>query len=285
MSYEYNSVTLKKYLIQKGNKMEPINTQVEQPTQNSNNSVIYSLIAVIVILLVYIGYIYSSKEVFNKQTMHEQYIKKADITFDALPLYIQNKYVLKSLYDYKVRQLEAKNLNTLKKPEKVVVKKEPKVVEKIIKNKKNNVGMDASVRLIQKEQNSKKKIVSSVPMKLHATKTYTCDTLKRSSEYITKKCKKELVHFLDNNKDAKRFEVIGLIDKQEFTLIEKLKDVYGKKRLGNLAKYAQSGLSRQRVVEASWVMSKHLGSYKQIASVNYTVTKKNKRGFVVKAYK
>jgi len=79
--------------------------------------------------------------------------------------------------------------------------------------------------------------------------------------------------------------VIGLIDQQEFRLIEKLEDVYGKKRLGNLSKYAQTGLSKQRVIEASWVVRQHLGKKAIIDPVNYIITKKNKRGFVVKAYK
>ena len=266
--------------------MEPINTQLEQPTQNSNNFVIYSLIAVVVILLVYIGYVYNTKMIVKKKEMQEEYIKKTDITFDALPIDIQDKYVLKSLYDYKVNQLETKNINTLKKLEEVVVKKEPEVVEKIIETQNNtHTRMDTSVTVIPDEQNTQKQTLSSVVMKDYKSETYTCKTLKSSSEYITKKCKKELIELLDNNKDAKRFEVIGLIDNQEFSLIEKLEDVYGKRRLGNLSKYAQTGLSRQRVIEASWVVRQHLGKKAVVDTVNYTITKKHKRGFVVKAYK
>lgn len=265
--------------------MEPLNTQVEQPKQNSN-SLLYILLFIIVILLGYIGYIHGTKEIVQKEHIKENYIKKEDVTFDMLPVYIQNKYVLKSLYDYKVNQLETKNFKTLKTLEEAVVKKEPKVIEKIIETENNtHTRMDISTALIPDEQNIDNQIVPNTMVKNRQTETYTCKTLQSSSEYITQKCKKELINFLEKNKDAKRFEVIGLIDNQEFKLIEKLEDVYGKARLGNLSKYAQAGLARHRVVEATWVIKQHLGKNTQIDPVNYTITKKNKRGFVVKAYK
>lgn len=266
--------------------MESINTQVEQPTQNSNSFVIYVLLAVIVILLSYIGYVYSSKEMVNKKEMHEQYIKKADITFDTLPIYIQNKYVLKSLYDYKVKELDTRNLSTVKKLEEVIAKNKEEVVKKIIENKDDiDTKIDTKVTLIPKKQKIQEPTVSNIISKSHTSKTYTCKTLRSSSEYITKRCKNELNRFLDSNKDATRFEVIGLIDNKEFLLIKKLQDVYGKQRVGNLSKYAQRGLSKQRVIEASWAIRQHLGKDIQLNSVNYTITKKNKRGFIVKAYK
>ncbi len=47
--------------------METLNTQTQQPTQNSNSVVIYMLIFVILLLLGYIGYIYSTKEIVQKE--------------------------------------------------------------------------------------------------------------------------------------------------------------------------------------------------------------------------
>lgn len=264
--------------------MEQLNTQQEQPQQS--NGLIYILLFIIVVLLGYIGYLHGTKEIVQKDHIKDNYIKKEDVSFDTLPLYIQDKYVLKSLYDYKVNQLETQNLSTLKKLEEAVVKKEPKVVEKIIATQNNtHTRMDTSIALIPEDQKVDDIATSDTMGKAGKTYTYTCKTLKSSSEYITKECKKALLEFLNNNKDAKRFEVIGLIDKQEFKLIEKLEDVYGKQRVGNLSKYAQHGLSKQRVVEASWVIRQYLGKQVQIDSVNYTITHKNKRGFVVKAYK
>ncbi len=266
--------------------MEPLNSQTEQPKQ-SDNSLVYILLFIIVVLLGYIGYIHGTKEIVKKDHIKENYIKKDDISFDILPLYIQDKYVLKSLYDYKVNDLETKNLTILKKLEEAIVKKEPLVIEKIIAAEKaTHTRMDTSIELIPKEQNiGSQTVAESTTSDSTKTKTYTCKTLNSSSEYITKYCKKQLIKFLDENKDAKRFEVIGLIDKQEFKLVEKLEDVYGKQRVGNLSKYAQHGLSKQRVIEASWVIRQYLGKQVQVDSVNYTITQKNKRGFVVKAYK
>jgi len=262
--------------------METLNTQTQQPTQNSNSLIIYILIFIILVLLGYIGYIYSTKEVVQKEHIKNNYIQKDDVTFDMLPIYIQDKYILKSLYDYKINELETKNLSSLKKLQESIVKKDPNIMKKIIATENTtHTRMDTSVVLIPEEQN-----IDNNKIKTNKkTQTYTCKTLRSSSEYITEKCKKELINFLNKNKDAKRFEMIGLIDNQEFKLIEKLEDVYGTKRLGNLSKYAQTGLARHRVIEASWVIRQQLGKKVQIDTVNYAITKKNKRGFVVKAYK
>jgi len=67
----------------------------------------------------------------------------------------------------------------------------------------------------------------------------------------------------------------------DFKLLNKLKDVYGEKRIKHLSKYSQIGLSRQRVIEASWLLKKYLGDYRNIKTVNYTVNAKDKKGFIV----
>ena len=115
--------------------------------------------------------------------------------------------------------------------------------------------------------------------------TYTCKSMDSGGIQISQKCKKELYTFLDKNINSKMFEVIGMVDNKDFKFINKLKDVYGEKRIKHLAKYSQIGLSRQRVIEASWLVRKHLGNYKHIKAVNYTLNAKDKKGFVVRAYK
>ena len=115
--------------------------------------------------------------------------------------------------------------------------------------------------------------------------TYTCKTLKNGSKQISKKCKKDLIEFLDKNQDAKMYVVIGMVDDFEFKLIKTLKDVYGKNRVGNIAKYAQKGLSRQRVIEATWIVKNNVAKNANIKNVNYTIDSKDKRGFVVRVYK
>jgi len=119
----------------------------------------------------------------------------------------------------------------------------------------------------------------------NAFHTYTCKDMADGSITISEKCIKKLHRFLDENKQSKYFEVIGMVDNKDFKFINKLKDVYGDKKIRNLSKYSQIGLSRQRVIEASWVIKEYIGEYKNIKTVNYTVNAKDKKGFVVRAYK
>jgi hypothetical protein len=92
------------------------------------------------------------------------------------------------------------------------------------------------------------------------------------------------VNQLIKNKDAKKYEVIGMVDDIDFKFINKLKDVYVAKKVKELSKYSQIGLSRQRVIEASWLIKEHIGNYSDIKTVNYTIHSQNKKGFVVRAY-
>jgi len=262
--------------------MEQLNTQAEQ-SQQSSNILVYTLISIIVILLIYIGYIYKTKEVLSQDKLDEQYIKKESVVFDNLPTYIQDEYVLKSQYDYKINEYESEIANFTNKVKDTNTT--PKVVEKIIEVEKvvevpkvdvRNTATPSHTQGVEEQK--------TIEAKEHF-ETYTCKTLKSGSEYISLKCKNDLKKFIEKHKDAKRFEVIGLVDKQEFKLIEKLEDVYGKVRLGNLAKYSQTGLSRQRVIEATWIIKKYIPKNISVDTVNYTVTGKNKRGFVVRAYK
>lgn len=226
--------------------------------QSENKSLVYILSAVLIILVVYI---YTTKGVISKQELDSSYIKKGYVIFEDLDAKSQKEYVLKKLCDKKINQpVSVPN-----------VKKEivqPIVVEKVIEVEKI-VKVKLKPELLDKTK----------------YKTYTCTSLESGSIYILQKCQDDLDSFLENNKDAKIYEVIGLVDNAEFRLIKKLEDVYGKNKIGNLAKYAQIGLSRQRVIEATWIMKKQLGSIANVNTVNYTVTTKNKRGFIVRAYK
>jgi phage terminase small subunit len=161
-----------------------------------------------------------------------------------------------------------------------------KVVEKIVEVEKvveKPIETEKVVEVIKTE--IKTIVVDALPIDKTKFKTYTCKTLDSGSIEITKKCRNNLNKFLENNSESRKFEVIGLVDKAEFSLMKTLEDVYGKKRVGNLTLYTQIGLSRQRVIEAAWLVKKQLGSYAKINAVNYTATSKNKRGFVIRAYK
>ena len=131
--------------------------------------------------------------------------------FDLLPYEVQEKYVLKSQHEYQIAQLNA-TIQTLKNSQQVVEKIVE--VEKVVVKESHH----QSEQVLTESQAPK-------PEKSKIYQTYTCKTLSSSSEYINKECEKDLKAFLDKNKEAKRFEVIGLIDREEFHLVEKLEDV------------------------------------------------------------
>jgi len=169
-----------------------------------------------------------------------------------------------------IRTIEVEKIVKVPVEKIVEVEKIVKVpVEKIIEVKKMS-----NTPLVRKEKELKRTF-----------STYTCKDMKSGSIKISQKCKNDLYLFLKRNKDSKVFEVIGMIDNKDFKLLNKLKDVYGEKRIKHLSKYSQIGLSRQRVIEASWLMKKYLGDYNNIKTVNYKINAKDKKGFIVRAYK
>jgi len=257
--------------------MQDLSNNPIQQKQSSNNFLIYTLIVIILILIVFIGYIYKTKDFFDKTEHSNKYVKKNEINFDDLPSFIKDDYVLKSTHNEKLSELNSDitRLNSIKNDSNTDMRVEPKIIEKIVEVEK----------VIEVKVNEKGEVLPSLPIDKKNFKTYTCKSFKTGSIKVPQNCKRALYSFLNTNKDAKMFEVIGLTDKQEFRLIRNLEDVYGKNNIGNLAEYTKMGLSRQRVVETSWLIKEHLGKWTSIGTVNYSVTAKNKRGFVIRAYK
>jgi 5-bromo-4-chloroindolyl phosphate hydrolysis protein len=118
--------------------------------------------------------------------------------------------------------------------------------------------------------------------------TYTCKSFESGGIVIPGRCEKELFDFLQTNQDAKLFEIIGLVDDTEFRLIKNLEEVYGTQKIKDIKKYVQRGLSRQRVIEMTWLIKEYFhqkGDHDfKLNAVNYTLYSKHKRGFVLKAY-
>jgi hypothetical protein len=52
-----------------------------------------------------------------------------------------------------------------------------------------------------------------------------------------------------------------------------------------MVEFASMGLSRHRVVEASWKAKEIIGEDINLTPVNYTINSKISRGFVIRAYK
>lgn len=265
-------------------------TSTTQQVTKQSNTMVYILIAIIVILLGYIGYVYSSNDMVKKGKLKSDYILKSSIEFDMLPDYVQGRYVDFYQHNTKINQLTQK-IKMLES--KINNSVEPKIVEKIIKVPVEKIVKVPVEKIVEVER------IMAVPISVQAENdeesmssssaksydTFTCKNLEEGSIKITSSCIKELHNFIDENKNAKKYEVIGMVDNTDFKFINKLKDVYGAKKIKELSKYSQIGLSRQRVIEASWVIREYIGDYKNIKTVNYTITTSNKKGFVVRAYK
>jgi len=258
-------------------------TQTTQNETQQSNALLYTLIGVIVILLGYIGYVYASHDMVNKNELKEKYVLKNDINFYMLPSHIKSQYV--EFYDHneqvdtlkqKIQNLQTQLKEDTKIIEKVIEVPVEKVVEKIVEVEKM-IAIPIEIEVKEKPTN--------IFNNANQFNTYTCKNMEEGSIEISQKCIKELHSFLDKNKEAKKFEVIGMVDNQDFKLINTLKDVYGEKKIKHLSKYSQIGLSRQRVIEASWLVREYIGDYKHIKTVNYTVHSKNKKGFIIRAYK
>jgi hypothetical protein len=228
--------------------------------------------AVIIGLFVFGGYIYRTKNIVPKGD------KK---TFDELPVNIQEKYIPKSdMLSLQEQLQDAKE--QIKQLKKKLDQKQDMTSSLTPTDKKMDTKQAIKERVIEKIV----KVSDSIDKTNY--KTYTCKTFDPAGISIPKACKKSLFTFLDTNKNAKLFEIIGLVDDKEFRLIKNLEDVYGVKKIKNIKKYVQRGLSRQRVIEMTWLIKEHfhnLGDeYFKLNAVNYTLYSKNKRGFVIKAY-
>ena len=120
-----------------------------------------------------------------------------------------------------------------------------------------------------------------------------CYDMEQGGYYISYRCKKSIVDFVDRHKNAKYFEVIPIVDAVEFKLFKHLEDnkfIYEnlgttQGSINKLKKFSKRGLAKQRAVEASWVIKAHT----KRAAVTYTVhyeilSEEGKRGVVIRAY-
>lgn len=266
------------------------NTQNTNETK-SNNTLSYILGSFLILSIGYISYIYSSYDMLKKGQLEDKYISKSTLDFSMLSSYEKSRYIEIYTHNNQIENLKQEirglqnntQISSPKIVEKIVEVPVEKIVEKIVEVEKI-IQIEKTVQEVKDIQNTTK-IVNEIKESNLTFDTYTCKTMKSGGIKISQKCKKELQMFLEKNKNSKMYEVIGMVNNQDFKFIKKLKDVYGEKKIKHLSKYSQIGLSRQRVIEATWLLKKQLGNYKNIKTVNYTVNAKDKKGFIVRAYK
>jgi len=260
-----------------------------------SNTMLYITIAILVVSLGFNIYTYLSYDMVKKGDLKGKYVKIAEIEFEMLPSYVQDNYIEKYKYNSQVDNLQNQISQLKDRPAPVC---EPEIVEKIV-TKVQKCEPKVVEKIVTKIEKSKPKIIEKVVTKvvkvevvkkIDKTKynTYRCFDMDNSGINPSKSCIDKLHKFLDKNKDAKLFEVIGIVDNSEFSVLKKAKDakIADDKRIEKLSKLAQIGLSNQRVEEGIWAIKKYLGKDAPTQVVNYTVdlSTSNKKGFIIRAY-
>jgi len=135
----------------------------------------------------------------------------------------------------------------------------------------------------------KAKIIKDTKLAKTTAKKYTsfhCYNMGDGDIYPSKQCKKHLKTFLNKNKNASVFEVIGVVKYNECKILDKLKKTESKAKISKIADILERGLSRKRVIEGVWAIKSHMGKDIKTRVINYTImSKHNKKGFIVRAYK
>lgn len=211
---------------------------------------LYAMIGVLITSVSLTSYTYMTNDFVPKGELKFKYVKKDKITFNSLPIELQNRYILKADSEKNI----ADNNKTVEKivyKEKVVYKN-----KKIDKNKYNR---------------------------------YSCTSMINGGITPSKKCEQELYKFLDENNNSSLLEIININDNKEISFFKKLKNDknYNRAKVLRIANYTQLGLSQKRVIEGTWIINKYLKNDNlRVQLVNYSVNSKNgKSGFIVKAYK
>ena len=245
----------------------------------THNYLTYTL-AILTAILISIGtYFYTNYEIIKQKDFKTNYIKQSTLSFDNLSSKIKQKYVLIdniTLSNTKELEEEIKRLNSLvnNQETKTIVKTkiitDTKIVNKIIKDTVN----------INSFQVSKYNVAK-------------CYDMKVNDDQLSPKCKKTISSFLQKNKDASYFEVIGILSSEDFIYLNKFKknlDVLEKLNvtpsiITRLEKFADFGLANKRVEETIWFINKTSKEKLHIFPANYTITSKShNKGTIVRAY-
>jgi len=286
-------------------------------------------ISVFLFLVLIVGaaaiYKYAHFDGVDSQTLRANYIKKNYITFSDLTYSEQQKYVLAATV----------------KPEEEIIKEykkslevaEPKVEEEPIQEEKSDMSQsmnESSQTTVEQKvavsipQSSSDK--PELPVKDTSSKTMLeqrmqCEDFEVGSYRLTKECKSRVKEFISKIEEGTTVEVIPLVDKSDFAILEALADMgnsaymksqqgadmlctmvnsmglnindcaanwldslhLSKSELDRLSFIANTGLGKLRSNEAGWYISTLTKS--EIQPVNYHITTNHKRGFILRLYR
>ena len=209
---------------------------------------------------------------------------------------VKEKSVLLNTMNNKNKQNSGKNLskeNTYKLKEKYM--KQIVLMDEEIKHLKQDhatqiILMNKKIKILGHLKTKNIATVSSLDVKklFHSEKfkLLKCYKSKKGSNILSKSCKKSISIFINKNKNSARFEVIGVIAKDDDVLFKKLnKNNLSENIQKTIREYLFKGLARERVLEAFWHITEVLKSDIILIPTNYYVKSiKESKGILIKAY-
>jgi len=238
-------------------------------TNNTHNYLTY-ILAILVAILISIGsYFYANYKIIKQKDFSKNYIKKTSLIFADLSYDIKEKYTLKN-------NIPSSNITSLEE--------EIKNLHKLLDAKNSKVINNTKIV---------NRVVDINSFKVKRFNVAKCYDMKINDDQLSKKCKKNISSFLVKNKDAKYFEVIGLLSSEDFIYLNKFKkniDVLTKldvtpSIITRLEKFATFGLANKRVEETIWFINENSKLKLHIFPTNYVITSKShNRGTIVRAY-
>lgn len=118
--------------------------------------------------------------------------------------------------------------------------------------------------------------------------TLKCYDFKAGETHLPKDCANKIEKFIKENNKSLKFEVIPVVAKSDNIIYDKIKnDIKDKdsKFKEKIEDYLLYGLSKDRVLEASFYIKEKFGEDMIIVPTNYYVTSsKNNKGIIIKAY-
>ncbi len=269
----------------KQNKAHSDTTSIKNNNKKTtNNLVMYILIFINFILICIVFYVLITKNEANinlvtkeNNTLTKQLDKKVKQISKIKPdtNKEQNKNDIKQLKDKHMKQVTIMN-------------------EEIKKLKRNHTAqsaiMNEKIKLLENKKGQNISLVSRSDVKklFHSKKfkLLKCYKSKKGSNILSKNCKDSIKKFISKYKDLARFEIIGVIAKDDDVLYNKLNTNNLSEDLKKIVKeYLLKGLARERVLEAFWHIKEVLKSDIIMIPTNYYVKSlKESKGILIKAY-
>lgn len=256
--------------------------------EENNNIISYLLGFIILVLLSICTYFYTYYEFISKSDLQNKYTKNYQITFDSLPFYVKSLYIKqedcktddnsnftnqKEILNEKIKTYELKYANEKSKLNNKIeqLKDTIIVLNNKIKNLNNDILKSKDEKVVIKKEktfiNNKIEISKNRNKKFNSYKTKMCTDMPNEKVLFTKSCLNNIKTFANENKNSLYFEVMGLLNIDEYKHNNKLK----------------TKLSQKRALLATNKLKNIINN--KVFKVNYNITsKKQYRGIIIRAY-